>query len=58
LNRVAPAANRRRSEFIRQAIKSAIRTQEFAMMKAACLKQPDSASGADDWSNADEFVPV
>lgn len=55
LNHVAPAAKRRRTEFIRQAVKEAIRTQEFARMKEAYLKQPDSVADADDWSNCEEF---
>jgi metal-responsive CopG/Arc/MetJ family transcriptional regulator len=55
LNRVAPAAKRQRAEFIRQAVKSAIRKKEYAGIKEAYLKQPDSADEADDWSNAGEF---
>jgi metal-responsive CopG/Arc/MetJ family transcriptional regulator len=44
LNKVAPAAKRQRAEFIRQAVKDAIRKR-------------DSAEDADDWSNADEWKP-
>lgn len=57
LNRVAPPHNRRRSEFIRQAIRDAIRQAEFASMREAYRKQPDSAADADDWSTAEEYRP-
>jgi metal-responsive CopG/Arc/MetJ family transcriptional regulator len=46
LNKVAPA-KRPRAEFIRQAVKEAIRE--------AYLRQPDSAADADDWANAEEW---
>jgi predicted transcriptional regulator len=56
LNEVAPSAKRQRTEFIRRAVKDAIRRQEFARMRAAYLRQPDSAADADDWSSAEEFA--
>ncbi len=55
LNAIAPAAKRLRMEFIRKAIKEAIGKQEFERMREAYLRQPDSASEADDWSNAEEY---
>lgn len=55
LNRVAPAAKRRRSEFVRNAIRHAVREAQYARMRAAYEKYPDSASEADDWSNAEEY---
>jgi len=55
LNRIAKPANRLRSEFIRQAIRKAIREAEYAAMREAYRKQPDSAADADDWSTAEEF---
>jgi predicted transcriptional regulator len=55
LDRVAPAAKRQRAEFIRQAIRAAIRAREFAKIKEGYLARPDSADDADDWGNADEF---
>lgn len=55
LNNVAPAAKRLRTEFIRKAVKEAIRKQEFERMRDAYRRQPDSASDADDWSNAEEY---
>jgi predicted transcriptional regulator len=55
LNHLAPARKRQRSEFIRQAVKDAIRKHEFAQIREAYRKQPDSAADADDWSNAEAF---
>ncbi|MEP7363631.1 MAG: hypothetical protein ABI972_10280 [Acidobacteriota bacterium] len=57
LDRIAPPKDRKRSEFIRMAIRRAIREAEFASMREAYLRQPDSAAEADDWSNAEEFKP-
>ena len=53
LNRVA--AKRKRSEFVRQAIRSAIRREEYHAIREAYRKQPDSAQDADDWSTAEEY---
>ncbi len=55
LNKVAPAAKRRRSEFVREAIRRALRDAEYARMRAAYENQPDSESEADDWSNPEEY---
>ena len=55
LNRVAPAANRQRTKFIRQAVKDAIRREEYARIREAYRKQPDSAADSDDWSSCEEF---
>ncbi len=55
LNQVAPARKRVRSEFIRQAIREAVRSAEYAAMKQAYLAQPDSEAEADDWSAAEDF---
>ncbi|MGA2148429.1 MAG: hypothetical protein ABSH49_26080 [Bryobacteraceae bacterium] len=49
------AAPRKRSEFVRQAIRKAIRRAEYRAMRDAYLKQPDSAVDGDDWSTAEEF---
>jgi metal-responsive CopG/Arc/MetJ family transcriptional regulator len=57
LNRIAPAAKRQRTEFIRQAVKEAIRKREYAAIREAYLRQPDSAEAADDWTNAEEWKP-
>jgi metal-responsive CopG/Arc/MetJ family transcriptional regulator len=55
LNRVAPAAKRQRAEFIREAVREAIRKREYEAIRAAYLRQPDSGDEADDWANADEW---
>jgi hypothetical protein len=54
LNQIAPAAKRQRAEFIRQAIRAEIRKREFARMREAYRKHPDSEA-PDDWSNCEEF---
>ncbi len=55
LNRVAEPGKRRRSEFIRQAIRKAVRQAEYRAMREAYRKQPDSGTEADDWSTAGEY---
>ena len=57
LNKVAPAAKRQRAEFIRQAVREAIRRREYEQIREAYRLQPDSAEDADDWSNAEEWKP-
>lgn len=57
LNRIAPVAKRQRAEFIRQAVKEAIRKREYEQIREAYLQQPDSEAEADDWSNAEEWKP-
>ena len=55
LNRIAPAAKRQRAEFVRSAIRKAIRQTEEERTRRAYLKHPDSEAEADDWSNAEEW---
>ena len=55
LNRIAPAVQRKRAEFVRKAIKDAIRRQEFERMQEAYRRQPDSATDADDWAFPEEW---
>jgi metal-responsive CopG/Arc/MetJ family transcriptional regulator len=57
LNRIAAPGKRQRSEFVRQAIRRAVRRAEFAAMRDAYHKQPDSADEADDWSTAEQYKP-
>jgi len=57
LNRVAAPGKRQRSEFVRQAIRKAIRQAEYRAMREAYRKQPDSIAEADDWSTAEEYNP-
>ncbi|HTC89758.1 MAG TPA: hypothetical protein VK686_15735 [Bryobacteraceae bacterium] len=55
LNRVAPAAKRQRAEFVRSAIRKAIRETEEERTRRAYLELPDSEAEADDWSTAEEW---
>ena len=55
LNRIAPAAKRQRAEFVRSAIRKAIRETEEERTRQAYREQPDSESEADDWSSAEEW---
>jgi metal-responsive CopG/Arc/MetJ family transcriptional regulator len=57
LNRVAAPTKRKRSDFMRQAIRKAIRQAEYKAMREAYRKQPDSAADADGWSTAEEYRP-
>ena len=57
LNRVAEPGKRRRSEFVRQAIRRAIRQAEYRAMREAYRRQPDSPLDADDWSTVEEYQP-
>ena len=54
LNRVARKENRR-SEFVLQAIRSAMRRAEYRAMREAYRKRPDSPLDADDWSTAESY---
>lgn len=55
LRQVAPAAQRRQSQFIRAAIRKAVREAEYARIRKGYQAQPDSEAGADDWSTAEEY---
>jgi predicted transcriptional regulator len=55
LNQVASAGKRKGTEFVRAAIKDAIRRHALADMREAYRKQPDLASESDSWSNCEEF---
>ncbi len=55
LNRIAAPDKRKRSEFVRQAIRKAVRQAEYRAMRDAYLKQSDSASDVDDWSTAEKY---
>ena len=57
LNRVAAPGKRERSEFIRQAIRRAVRQAEYRAMREAYSKQPDSSLDGDDWSTAEAYKP-
>ena len=55
LDRISPPRRRQRSEFIRTAIRQAIRKAEFEAMKKAYQRKPDLEAEADDWSDAGDF---
>jgi len=57
LSRVVPPSSRRRSQFIREAVRRAVREAEYARMRQAYLAQPDSETEADGWSGAEEYRP-
>lgn len=50
-----PKRKRNRAGSAREAVKNAIRDEEYARMRGAYMLQPDSADDADDWSSAEEF---
>jgi hypothetical protein len=52
LNRVAAPEKRKRPEFVRQAIRKAIRQVEYRDMRKAYRRNPDSI--LDDWSTIAE----
>ena len=55
LSRVTPASTRKRAEFVRAAIRKAIKKTREAHTRQAYLAKPDSESEADDWSNAGKW---
>ena len=55
LNRVAPTAKRQRAEFVRAAIRKAIREFEEERTRLAYLAQPDTDTVADDWSDVEPW---
>lgn len=55
LNRVAPADEPGRAEFLREAVRAAIRKREYEAIREAYRRVPDSSDGADDWANAEEW---
>jgi predicted transcriptional regulator len=50
LNRVAAPGKRMRSEFVRQAIRKAVREAQYKAIREGYRKQPDSHLNGDDWS--------
>jgi predicted transcriptional regulator len=56
IDRIAPAAKRRRADFIRQAVKDAIFRTETERMREAYRLQPDSAEGSENWDLPEEWV--
>jgi len=50
-----PKRKRKRAGSTREAVKEVIRNDEYARMREAYERQPDSPDEADDWSSAEEF---
>ena len=55
IDRVAPAAKRKRADFIRRAVKDALFRQDTDRMREAYRLQPDSADGSDGWELPEEW---
>ena len=55
IDRIAPAAKRKRADFIRKAVKDAIFQRETERMREAYLLKPDSADDADIWDSPEEW---
>ncbi len=55
IDRIAPAAKRKRADFIRQAVKDAIFRTETERMREAYQLQPDSADGSEIWDLPEEW---
>ena len=55
IDRIAPAAKRKRADFIRCAVKDAIFRYEQERMRAAYRAQPDSADDAATWDLPEEW---
>jgi len=55
IDRIAPAAKRKRADFIRRAVKDEIFRLETERMREAYRLQPDSAEDADTWDLAEEW---
>jgi metal-responsive CopG/Arc/MetJ family transcriptional regulator len=55
IDRIAPAAKRKRADFIRRAVKDAIFQQETDRMREAYRLQPDSAEGSDTWELPEDW---
>ena len=55
LERVAPSAERKRSDFIRRAIRQAIMDAEEERTRQAYSRQPQEAQGEDDWDDVGKW---
>ena len=55
IDRIAPAAKRKRADFIRQAVKDAIFQRETERMREAYRLQPHSIDGSEAWEFPDEW---
>jgi metal-responsive CopG/Arc/MetJ family transcriptional regulator len=55
IDRIAPAAKRKRADFIRRAVKDAIFQKETDQMREAYQLQPDFAEDSDTWELPEEW---
>jgi len=55
IDRIAPAAKRKRADFIRRVVKDEIFRLETERMREAYRLQPDSAEDAATWDLAEEW---
>ena len=55
IDRIAPAAKRKRADFIRKAVKDAIFQRETERMREAYRLQPDSGEEAGTWYSPEEW---
>lgn len=55
IDRIAPAAKRKRADFIRKAVKDAIFKHEQKRMRDAYQLHPDSAEDADSWDLPEDW---
>jgi metal-responsive CopG/Arc/MetJ family transcriptional regulator len=55
LDRIVASAKTKRTQFIRDAVKAAIRQHESRQMREAYRKYPDSAREADNWARCEKF---
>ena len=55
IDRIAPAAKRKRADFIRRAVKDEIFRQETNRMREAYRLQPDSTDVCDAWELAEDW---
>ena len=56
LAEIAPPSSRKRAQFIRDAIRKAIREAQYARIRRAYEQRPDAESEADDWSEPGEYT--
>jgi hypothetical protein len=55
IDRIAPAAKRKRAEFIRQTVKDAIFRMETERMRQGYGLQPDSDDGSEVWELPEDW---
>ena len=58
IDRIAPAATRKRAEFIRMAVKDALFRRETERMREAYRLQPDSPDEAGAWALPETPLPI